>query len=458
MTRSFPSMLPPGLQIPQRWPGWTDVLSSDDARRSLTLARDVASRMSDLHSVESAAAAARRQTAFPRSTHWKDQSTSQGFAGLAVFFAAFDACFPDEGWDQVGHQCLAAAVRAAERQKTPVVGLASGLAGLGFAAWMLSRGGRRYSRLLAALDDAVVPGAISLSQRVDSHRTGCPVGDIDVISGLSGVAAYLLCRRDRPAPARALERVLDSLTRLLADGAEPPRWHTPASLLFDDEVRRRYPDGNLNCGLAHGLPGLLAVVAIATLAGVRAPDAVDALRAGADWLARNRLEDGWGVTWPTAIPVAPGEAANRQLPSRTAWCYGGPGVARALWLTGEAIDDDRYRELAVAAMDAAIGRPVVARRINSPTFCHGVAGLLQVVLRFAHDTGITAFSSAATALARQLHELHEPDSLLGYRNLEPGGRRIDQPGLLDGAPGPALALLAASTHVEPAWDRLFVLS
>jgi hypothetical protein len=35
---------------------------------------------------------------------------------------------------------------------------------------------------------------------------------------------------------------------------------------------------------------------------------------------------------------------------------------------------------------------------------------------------------------------------------------VDQPGLLDGAPGVILALLAASTDVEPIWDRLFLLS
>jgi hypothetical protein len=35
---------------------------------------------------------------------------------------------------------------------------------------------------------------------------------------------------------------------------------------------------------------------------------------------------------------------------------------------------------------------------------------------------------------------------------------VDRPGLLDGAPGAALVLLAAATDVEPAWDRVFLLS
>jgi len=107
----------------------------------------------------------------------------------------------------------------------------------------------------------------------------------------------------------------------------------------------------------------------------------------------------------------------------------------------------------------AVGaRPVAARRIDSPTVCHGVAGLLAITLRFAADTGRAEFERAATDLVRQLVAAFEPESTFGYRNLEPSGGRVDHPGLLDGAAGVALALLAATTAVEPRWDRVLLLS
>jgi hypothetical protein len=53
---------------------------------------------------------------------------------------------------------------------------------------------------------------------------------------------------------------------------------------------------------------------------------------------------------------------------------------------------------------------------------------------------------------------YEPDSLFGFRNIERDGYRVDHPGLLTGAPGVALVLLAAATSTEPTWDRLFLLS
>jgi hypothetical protein len=109
-------------------------------------------------------------------------------------------------------------------------------------------------------------------------------------------------------------------------------------------------------------------------------------------------------------------------------------------------------------MEAVYRRPIRAREIDAPSFCHGVAGLQQTTLRFSRDTGLSKFVAAAQSLHQQIFEAYEPASLLGYRNVEPDDRKIDQPGLLDGAAGVALVLLAASTSIEPVWDRVFLLS
>jgi hypothetical protein len=191
------------------------------------------------------------------------------------------------------------------------------------------------------------------------------------------------------------------------------------------------PYGNLNCGLAHGVPGLLALLALAYRAGARVPGQGDAINRLGTWLVRHRTHDRWGVSWPAFVPLgADGveRPTSAREPSRTAWCYGSPGIARALWLAGDALSQPHLQTLAVEAMDAVFRRPVTQRGIDSPTFCHGVAGLLQITLRFAHDTGLPAFTTQAAALARQISDHHEEDSILGFRSLEPGGNRVEQPG------------------------------
>jgi lantibiotic biosynthesis protein len=433
---------------------------ADQVRRIAGL---IAERLRDRHCVRLAITAAPRQTAFPLTVQWQPTSLAQGDAGLALTCAYLGACFPDAGWDRVGHDYLRTAAEGVEHLAYASAGLFTGLAGLAFAGWSLSRSATRYQRLLATVENALVPRLSTQADRIlDVTTAGIPYGEFDVISGLSGVIAYLLLRRDDPAGTAMLKRALRALVALTSDAGSRPRWWTPAHFLGDEEMTAQYQHGNLNCGLAHGIPGPMAVMALALSQGVTVPGLDDAVDGLVGWLVGCRVDDQWGVNWPYTVSLTPegwpDPGGSSQVPSRAAWCYGAPGVARALWLAGAARNRSEWRDLAIEAMEAVYRRPHAARHIDSPTFCHGVAGLLQITTRFANDTGLPIFSEAAIDLVEWLLAAYEPDSLLGYRNWELGNTRVDQPALLDGAPGVLLALLAASTHVEPWWDRAFLLA
>jgi hypothetical protein len=431
--------------------------------RAKNVVRDLAERLRDQHRVALAVAAAPTQTAFPLAVRWLAPSLAQGDAGIALTCAYLDAWWPDEGWDQAGHSYLSTAAVAAENSPQLSLAMFGGLTGLALAAWSLSRGATRYRNLMAALENALLPNVMTQAEGWDPPiMDGMSFGQFDVISGLAGIGAYLLLRREQPGAGAALESVLRALVALASDSGSRPRWWTPAHLLGDEEMAALYPNGNLNCGLAHGIPGPLALMALALADGIGVPGIEEAVDRLAGWIVGHRADDGWGVNWPYAISLTqeglPDRGAPTDGPSRAAWCYGAPGVARALWLAGVARNRPEWGNLAIEAMEAVYQRPIAARQIDSPTFCHGVAGLLQITLRFANNTGLPVFTNAACDLTEQLLSAYEPDSLLGYRNWEPGGTRVDQPGLLDGAPGVLLALLAAATDVEPSWDRAFLLS
>ncbi len=438
--------------------GWTAAVTGTRRDAALEAARHVGQAISDPARVRRAALAASEQTAFPRSVGWREHDVAQGDAGLALACAHFDRCFPDAGWDRLGHEYLATAVRSVEGARVPP-SLFSGLAGLAFVTTQLGRDGTRYARLAETIDAALAAETVALAQSVNARRNGLAVREFDAISGLAGVAVPLLCGRDRATTAAALTAAIDALVRLVREpGPDAPRWATPPELYVDAEEHRRYPRGNLNCGLAHGIPGPLASLSLALAAGVAVDGLREAVTEAAQWLAEHRCADRWGVNWPTMVTL-PDSGPTHDGPSRAAWCYGSPGVARALWLAAVALDDGDLRVLAVDALASVFERPVAMRQIDSPTFCHGVAGLLQITLRFRHDTGLALFTDAATALVDQLVDAFEPhDSLLGFRAIEPEGDRVDQAGLLDGAPGVALVLLAATMPVEPSWDRLFLLA
>lgn len=439
---------------------WKAVIPESLRQSALEVAHDVAERLRDPERTVEIARLGSEQSGldFRRQTQWTPPSVVYGHAALALLFGQLDRCFPGQEWDRVAHTYLVPAARSLEAGLALGPGLFGGLAGLCFATHYLSHNGARYQRLLGTLDELLFQQTVEVAPLPDPFPGGATFNDYDVISGPAGIGAYLLSRLEVPGTALALNAVIDRLIFLSEwrdDGYLrlflPPEWQPTERHL------EQYPQGATDCGLAHGVPGPMAFLSLAHLHGVERPGLGEAIRRLADWVVAQRYEDDWGINWPYAVPPNTAEPPPGAT-TRAAWCYGSPGVARALWLAGCGLQDSDLQDLAVEAMRAVRRRPIEVRRIDAPILCHGVAGLLQIVLRFANDIDQHFFVEMAAELTQQLLDLFEPDSLSGFRDIEPDGRKVDNPGLLEGAAGAALTLLAAATDVEPAWDRMFLLS
>jgi lantibiotic biosynthesis protein len=422
---------------------WRPVLTGAEAERARAVALNVASRLR-----------ARKHVPDDRSRAGLGSASSS----IALVCAQLDRLLPDAGWDRAGHVHLTAAAQAAQRDGAPL-GLFDGVAGLGFAAQRLAAGRPRYGTLLAAIDDAIA-GRVAARSAMLARTNGLPVQVWDLITGITGVGVYLLARREKPAARAALEEILAALVDLMRESDSAPRWATPPDHLHED-MREGAPEGNLNCGVAHGAPGSLALMSLALAEGVEVSGQVDAMRRTADWVAAQCHRGRFGPEWPAAIPLGDIRSIGRQPPARPGWCYGNAGVARALWLAGEALDDPGLARVVERAVRTALERQRTERPLEAPTLCHGTAGLAQVTLRMAADSGAEDLLREARKLCLELAERFDPDASLGYR-AEPlvrdlRGAEVDAT-LLDGAAGPPLVLLAAATDSEPGWDRALLLS
>jgi hypothetical protein len=422
---------------------WRPALTGADAERARAVALEVASRLT-----------AREPVVEDRSA----AGLASPDSSISLLCAQLDRLLPDAGWDRAGHVHLTAAAQAAERDGAPL-GLFDGVAGLGFAAQRLAAGRPRYGTLLTAIDDAIAGGVAARSARL-ARTNGMPAGAWDLVMGITGIGAYLLARREEPAPRAALEATLASLVDLMGETDGPLRWATPPEHLHE-YMRASTPEGNLNCGVAHGAPGPLALMSLALVEDVEVSGQTEAARRLADWLVAQCRPGRFGPEWPGAIPLGEAQRAQ-QPPARPGWCYGNAGVGRTLWLAGAALDEPELTRLAERAVRAAVERQRTDRPLRAPTLCHGTAGLAQVTLRMAADSGAEDLSRKARMLCLELVEWFDPDASLGYRG-EAQARgvpdaKIDDPALLDGAAGPPLVLLAAATAIDPGWDRAMLLS
>jgi hypothetical protein len=444
---------------------WQPRIQEQDRIRAEEVAIAIAKRLKDPDIIKRAVENSLVQT---RYFSWHDYSFASGLAGCSLLWAHLDRCYPNEGWGKLAHDCLSTAVKDIESVRYPSPSLFGGLAGIAFAAHYAAGNTSRYNGLLRKLDSYIVTliaSNVSFFYREESVF-GAPVELFDLILGLSGTVIYLLCRSGTsPEIDEAIVRVVGCLVKLGSEKNGVPACHTPKAMLRPyDTMTDAFPNGHANCGLAHGIPGPLGAMALAKRYGVRVDGLDDAIANLATWLLKNRHDDSWGMNWPSGVALRTEEervslgSPGDSPPAFAGWCYGSPGVTRSIFLSGLALGREDLCAAAVQSVEAILRRPNAVRGLYSPTFCHGIAGLLQIVLRFLNDSPSRVleieFQNILSILLRQ----YDADSLLGFQSQTSEGAGADSPALLDGAAGVALALLSVRRDVEPTWDRAFLLS
>ncbi len=440
---------------------WQTVLLEPLRRQTLDIAYAIAERLRDPDQVQAVAKIATHQSTMP--LQWCPASLSFGDVGIAFVHAHFHRCFPHGGWDKIAYSYLRLAAQGTQSQPYILPGLFSGTCGIAAVLSLLGRDDDRYHKVQKRLNMHIYEQV--LAQYVSyEKKQGVPTSEYDIINGASGIIAYLMTIDHPEKHELATINILLKYLIWLAgfdQELQHHRWYTPVHMLVTDAQRKNYPYGWLNCGLAHGIPGPLAALSSAWLKGYQLPGQREAITYLSQWIIEHQIPDHWGINWPEALPaqMASDSSLWRKLPpTRSAWCYGAPGIARALWLAGTALHDSFLQQLALDAIKTVLLRPPAQRRIDSPTLCHGMSGLLTICLRFFHETQNALLEEHISLLVSQILAYFNPSFPLGFRDQETPNVMVDQVAWLNGTPGIALALLAASTNVEPSWDHFLLIS
>ncbi|MFI9210312.1 lanthionine synthetase C family protein [Streptomyces sp. NPDC053253] len=296
-------------------------------------------------------------------------------------------------------------------------------------------------------------------RRIDAGSTPA-LAEFDAIRGLAGFGGYLL-RRDPTGPA--LRSVLEYCVRLaepiIHDGNTLPGWWalTGPSGRPDD----RFPGGHGNTGMAHGIGSVLSLLALSARRNVTAAGHHEAMRTILAWIDRWEATTTGGRTWPYWVTRS--ELRTDRLapsaPRRPSWCYGTAGLARAQQLAALALGETERQSAAENALLDALTDPAQLRATVDTGLCHGFTGLAHLAARTAAD--------ASSQTAKQLHAAL-PDLL---SKLLPSGATSEEasaalvnsptgPGLLDGAAGTALGVLATSSAGPPrtGWDAFLLIA
>ncbi|MFC8306725.1 lanthionine synthetase C family protein [Streptomyces olivaceus] len=321
-----------------------------------------------------------------------------------------------------------------------------------------------YQRALDALDGQI---AVNVGRRLDAAHRRIDAGrlpqlaEFDAIRGLTGYGAYLLRRNPGSSTMRAVLDYCVRLTEPITHHGEPlPGWWTETGPSGSPDDR--FPGGHANTGMAHGIGGVLALLALAARNGSVTDGHHAALHTILTWLDRWKEKADGGPVWP--YWVTRGELRRARLapsaPGRPSWCYGTAGLARAQQLAALALGDTRRQIDAENALVAALTGPEQLKATTDNGLCHGFAGLAHTAARTADDAHPSTAGNLRAAILALLAAVTPPDTdpeltAMALIQDEEGG-----PGLLDGAAGIALALLAPSTAAPPrsAWDACLLIA
>ena len=412
---------------------WTPILAGGERERALEVVADIAS---DLES--------RFVGVSPHvgSDGW---SLGGGRCGVALFFAYLGEALADDAARATAVRLVEQAIEAAATEPR-TISLYGGFTG---AAWTLAH---LDGWLVDVSDEDPIESfdAALLNLLADTPWRG----KYDLISGLVGIGVYALERLPRGSAAQLLSAVVARLAELCERTETGATWRTPPEHL-PTHLQRECPNGLYNLGVAHGVPGVLALLGKACDVGVGAPSTCQLFDDTVAWLVGQRLPPESDASF-AGYQAAPGALTR---PARSAWCYGDPGIAAALLMAARHADSPGWEATARSIAERAAARPIENCGVRDACLCHGAGGLAHIFNRLYQTTGSSIFHQTALRWVQRILDERRPGTgVAGFSMFAEGERWSAEPGFLEGAAGIGLALLAVATPLEPRWDRLLLLS
>lgn len=277
------------------------------------------------------------------------------------------------------------------------------------------------------------------------------VWGFDLVSGIVGLGVYATERLPSAAGERILANVVCRLEELAEIEGDKACWFTPPEAIPLNQ-KEQYPDGYYNLGMAHGMPGIIAILSSAVASGVEESRARSLLEKAVTWLLEQRMPNAVPCVFPGAIVPS-----TDPMPSRLAWCYGDLGIALALLMAGRNVRVPEWGDIAITISSSCASYELEGSSVVDGSLCHGAFGLMHIFNRLWQATGEERFAKAARYwFGDGYRRVVAHEALEGLKNQRYPDWVIGS-GLIMGVSGVGLALLAAVTETEPAWDRVMLM-
>lgn len=334
------------------------------------------------------------------------------------------------------------------------ISLCYGFMGYVYTLEFLSQNCKGYEKLLDTLETILL--ALTKDRLSEIKRSNIVKEEyFDVIQGVSSVARYLLSKEKLTSEQRVLvKEILNYLADLIN--------HDPtiyAEYMPNEKLRKKFPSGYINLGVAHGILGPLYVLAL----GFKKFDMTQyllSIEKGLSYYERSFFTNKIGkiIGWNGRVSDA---VENEGFRFNSSWCYGSLGMARVLYNIAKIIDSRKFREMATDVFTSSIDY-INSSEILNNAICHGRSGIMLLFNLMYLDTGKIQFKTISDNLFREIvRAASNSEYIFVERDVYFRGVNFDKVidyidfGLLNGVSGIVLALMAQRTGASSPLDRMF---
>lgn len=376
------------------------------------------------------------------STEASDAGLFSGMSGISLFYYELGKVSGDKEYFNLAGKYLA---EVFEKINTgfnyPTY--CSGLAGVGWLLKFYTDEDFLDAEELEVLNDFDTYLHQTMLQYLDSKL-------YDYLHGAVGIGLYFLSRLPKSDAVKALEMLVDGLDRIsVHDKVKKWCW-------WENSDPNNQNNKIINFSLSHGIASVANFLGRCVKAGI----AVEKSRNMLDSTLRYMLENRNSADKESCFPIYLSNS-ERYCVSRLAWCYGDPGMCTALWQTATITGNSELESICLNAMiQAAKCRNLQEARIFDAGICHGTAGLALIFSRMYKNTKLAIFGEAAEFWREQtIGFAVQKEGIAGYQAWNSKQKEwISLTGLLDGAAGIGLVLLALEENGSQNWDELLLLS
>lgn len=285
----------------------------------------------------------------------------------------------------------------------------------------------------------------------------------DCINGLSGALGYFLLY-DNSASILASKRILSCLIKVFSS---PNAWHAPPQCFFLHTDNLPPCDSVVSLGLAHGVAGVLAALSLSEKKGLSISGQKEVMNSLCkDYLLDSLRKEADILYWPSMLFY---DSANREifrLPTKKmSWCHGSLGILRAIQLYAQSMRMTSLEDWVFDRFNVITGIPFETLNLDSPIFCHGIAGLLTTLHAMSYGQDHKIPMECLDLYGKKILDSYKPKSRYGFdstdyiRNSTHSIIKVqknDGTTLLSGTPGIILALLSWKKK-NPLFERHFLL-